>query len=257
MLAVRSLKALMNSMMLIPCWPSAGPTGGAAVACAAGACTFRTARTFFAMRSPFEVRSGGEPLPRAWAAPQRRHRYRSLELLDLEEVELHRRLAAEDADEHLDLVPLGVDLVHGADELGERAVLDADALALGVLDLELRRLDPHLLEDLLDLGLLERQRPVARADEARDARRVAHDVPALVAHDHLDQHVAGEDLAVHRLALAVLDLDLLLHRDEDLEDLVLHAHRLDAVLEIRLHLVLVAGVGVDDVPLLLRALRDV
>jgi hypothetical protein len=39
----------MNSMMLIPCWPSAGPTGGAAVALPAAACTFRIARTFFAM----------------------------------------------------------------------------------------------------------------------------------------------------------------------------------------------------------------
>src|SRR5919106_4461598 len=91
-----------------------------------------------------------------------------LELLDLQEVELDGRLAAEDADEHLDLVPLRVDLVDGTDELGERAVLDAHALALLVLDLELGRLDPHLLEDLLDLGLVERERPVAGSDEAGD-----------------------------------------------------------------------------------------
>ena len=97
---------------------------------------------------------------------------------------------------------------------------------------------------------------VARADEARHARRVADDVPGLVAHRHLDQHVAGEDLAVHGLALAVLDLDLLLDRDEDLEDLVLHAHRLDAVLEVGLDLVLVARVGVDHVPLLRGALGE-
>src|ERR687896_1107668 len=103
----------MNSMMLMPCWPSAGPTGGAAVACAAGAWTFTIARTFLAI---------------------------GLQLLDLQEVELHRRLAAEDADEDLGLVLLGVDLVDGPDELGERTVLDAHALALGELDLELRRL---------------------------------------------------------------------------------------------------------------------
>src|SRR5919108_3487259 len=99
-----------------------------------------------------------------------------LELLDLQEVELDGRLAAEDGHEHLDLVALRVDLVDGTDELRERAVLDAHALALRVLDLELRRLDPHLLEDLLDLGLVERRRAVAHADEARDARRVADDV---------------------------------------------------------------------------------
>src|SRR4029077_18990814 len=41
-----------------------------------------------------------------------------------------------------------------------------------------------------------------------------------------------------------------LHRHQDLEDLVLHAHRLDAVLEVGLHLVLIPGVGMDHVPLL-------
>src|SRR6188472_3456235 len=248
----------MNSMMLMPCWPRAGPTGGAAVAAPAGAWTFSIARIFFAIRSPRGPIGADTPLP--LCVGRRPGSIRSgppsvfLELLDLEEVELHGRLAAEDADEHLDLVPLGVHLVDGADEFGERAVLDAHAVALRVLDLELRRLDPHLLEDLLDLGLVEWRRPVAHADEPRDARGVPHDVPRLVAHRHLDQHIAREHLAVHRLALAIADLDLLLHRHEDLEDLVFHAHRLDAVLEVRLHLVLVARVGVDHVPLLRGAL---
>src|SRR5688572_28818424 len=246
----------MNSMMLMPCWPSAGPTGGAAVAAPAGAWTFSIARIFFAIGSPSEVQT--RPL-RSLPLPGRRlltpRTGSVLQLLDLQEVELHRGLAAEDADQHLDLVLLRVDLVDRADELGERTVLDANALTLLVLDLELRRLDPHLLEDLLDLCLVEGQRSVPGADEARHARGVPHHVPALVAHRHLHQHVAGKDLAIHGLALAVADLDLLLHRDEDLEDLVLHAHRLDAVLEIGLYLVLVARVRVDDVPLLLRALR--
>ena len=50
------------------------------------------------------------------------------------------------------------------------------------------------------------------------------------------------------MALALADLDLVLHRDEDLEDPILHAHRLDAMLEVGLDLVLVAGVRVDHVP---------
>ena len=33
---VRELNALQNSMMLTPCWPSAGPTGGAGFAAPAG-----------------------------------------------------------------------------------------------------------------------------------------------------------------------------------------------------------------------------
>ena len=46
----------------------------------------------------------------------------SLQLLDLEEVELDRRLPAEDAHEDLHLVALRVDLVHGPDEFRERPV---------------------------------------------------------------------------------------------------------------------------------------
>src|SRR5215208_3765278 len=103
--------------MLMPCGPSAVPTGGAGVALPAGSCSVSTIRIFLATgsRSPF------------------------LELLDLEEVELDRRLAAEDAHQDLDLVALGVDLVDRADELGERSVGDADALALREGNPELRR----------------------------------------------------------------------------------------------------------------------
>src|SRR5436853_4915020 len=46
---VCALNALQNSMMLIPCWPSAGPTGGAGLACPAFACSLMVVRTFLAM----------------------------------------------------------------------------------------------------------------------------------------------------------------------------------------------------------------
>ena len=35
---VRALKVLQNSMMLTPRWPSAGPIGGAGLACPAATC---------------------------------------------------------------------------------------------------------------------------------------------------------------------------------------------------------------------------
>ena len=86
--------------------------------------------------------------------------------------------------------------------------------------------------------------------------RVAHDEPraagldvVFLQLDHLREDVAGEDLARDRAALAVANLNLVLGRNHDLEDEVLCVHRLDAVLEVRLHLVLVAGVRVDNVPL--------
>src|SRR6266498_3721524 len=102
----------MNWPMLMPCGPSAVPTGGAAVALPAWIWTLTTALIFFAM-SLFH------------------------QLLDLQEVQLDRRLAAEDGHQDLDLVALGVDLVDDAVQVGERTVGDADRLALGERDLVL------------------------------------------------------------------------------------------------------------------------
>src|SRR5262245_61850364 len=51
MLAVRSLYSLTKPMMLMPCAPSAGPTGCAGVALPAGICRLTTALTRFAIRS--------------------------------------------------------------------------------------------------------------------------------------------------------------------------------------------------------------
>src|SRR5262245_63185728 len=48
-LLVWALKPLQNSMMLTPCWPRAGPTGGAGLALPAGICSLTIAWTFFAM----------------------------------------------------------------------------------------------------------------------------------------------------------------------------------------------------------------
>src|SRR5438552_2388309 len=73
-------------------------------------------------------------------------------------------------------------------------------------------------------------------------------VPGVVVVDHLDQEVAGEDLALNHLALAGLDLHDVFHGDHDVEDLVLHLHGTDPGVEVGLHLVLVARVGVHDVP---------
>ena len=50
--AVRSLYSLMNCPMLMPCGPSAVPTGGAAVAFPALICTFTTALIFLAIPLP-------------------------------------------------------------------------------------------------------------------------------------------------------------------------------------------------------------
>src|SRR3990170_7988813 len=172
-LPVFSLYSLQKPMMLTPCWPNAGPTGGAGLALPASIWSLMIARTFFAMLEP----------------------------LHLEEVQLHRRLPAEEGDQHLHLALLQVQVVDDADEVLERAVDDAHALADAEADFDARLLDAHLAQDALHLFPLQRHRPVARADEAGDARRVPHHEPGavrvrviLLELHHLHQDVAGEDL---------------------------------------------------------------
>src|SRR5712691_5530742 len=119
-------------MMLMPCCPSAGPTGGAGVALPALHCSFTIAWIGLAI--------GNAPL----------------DGLNLKKVQLDRRGAAEDAHHHLDLAALIVDLIDDPREGAERTVHDAhvgadperharNGLGLGGL---------HLPEDAPDLVFL-------------------------------------------------------------------------------------------------------
>src|SRR3954447_25454306 len=225
--SVCALYCLQNSMMFTPCWPSAGPTGGAGVAAPALICSLMTAESFFL---------GGMGI--------------LLDLRDLVVRQLDRGLPAEDGDQHPELLVVGVDLADGGRQRRERAVHDGDGLA--DLEVDLARDDDLLLfdrgEDLEDLFLGQRAGAVGLPDEAGDARGVAYGAPRLVGEVHPDQQVAGEHLLLDGLPLAALDLGDLLGGHLDLEDVVLHVERGDPGLEVGLHLVLVAGVGVHDVP---------
>src|SRR2546426_47879 len=57
---VAALNSLQNPMMLTPCWPSAGPTGGDGFAFPAGSCSFTIPVTFFAIASLSRGSSGLE-----------------------------------------------------------------------------------------------------------------------------------------------------------------------------------------------------
>src|SRR2546422_4362412 len=54
---VFALNALQKSMMLTPCWPSAGPTGGAGLAWPAGICSLMILMTFLAIGYLLVVRA--------------------------------------------------------------------------------------------------------------------------------------------------------------------------------------------------------
>src|SRR5215211_423983 len=112
---VCALNALQNSMMLTPCWPSAGPTGGAGFACPPGIWSLMSVRTFLAIS-----------------------RFRLVDLLDLVEAELDRHLALEDVHEHLELLLVRVDVDDLAVEVGQRAGGHLHRLAERELDLGAR-----------------------------------------------------------------------------------------------------------------------
>src|SRR6185503_12103082 len=203
---VFALKFLQKSMMFTPCGPSAVPTGGAGVALPAWIWSFTIACTFFAMISSGPPKGGP-----------------TSNLLDLQEIQFHRRRAAEDRHHHLERVLVEIDLVNHAVEARKRSFVDADVIALleGVLRLRLlgRRFD--LLENVIDFFFAQRRRLGARADKAGHLRRVLHDVPRMVGHVHLDQDVAGEKpLRAHDL-LAAAHLGDLFGRNQDVANLFL------------------------------------
>src|SRR5438477_7218975 len=134
--AVWALNALQNSMMFTPCWPSAGPTGGAGLAWPPGIWSLMSVRTFFAIWFPL------------------------VELLHVVETNLDRHLPLEDVHHHLELLAVGVHVGDLAVEVRERAGGDLHRFAQLELDLRPRRGGPAGagVEDPVDLGLRERHR---------------------------------------------------------------------------------------------------
>src|SRR5947208_9621989 len=112
-------------MMLTPCWPSAGPTGGAGLAAPAWICSLMIAASFFL--------GGMTSLLLGWV--------RKSDLRDLAERQLDGCLAAEDRHEDVQLLVDRVDLADRRRQRGERAVHDGDRLA----DLIIDDLDARLL----------------------------------------------------------------------------------------------------------------
>src|SRR4051812_20408106 len=129
--SVWALYALQNSMMFTPCWPSAGPIGGAGVAWPALICSLMRAETLFFF--------GGMSCSFCFLADG------ASDLGDVAERELDRRLPAEDRDQHLELLGVGVDLGDRRRQGLERALHHGDGLAdLEVDDLHLRLGRPRL-----------------------------------------------------------------------------------------------------------------
>src|SRR5579872_7146509 len=180
----------------------------------------------------------------------RRAGRRDSHLLDLPELQIHRRRAAENRDGDFDARARLVDFLDHAAERGERPVGDPHLLADVEADRGFRPLDAFgdLALDSLGLDVGDRHRLLVGAEKAGDFRRVLDQVVDVVGQIAFDQHVAGKELSLRTDLAAAPDLDDLLGRHHDLFELLGEAalRRLlfqrfgDLLFEIR--------ISVDDVP---------
>src|SRR3954469_24533480 len=99
---VAALNSLQKPMMLTPCWPSAGPTGGDGFALPAGSCSLTNPVIFFAMLPPMlrAPRCARRRQSRLLRLRRSERPHASLRLLHLHEVQLDRRRAPEDRHEY-------------------------------------------------------------------------------------------------------------------------------------------------------------
>jgi hypothetical protein len=151
----------------------------------------------------------------------------------------------------IDVVDLTVEAVEGAG-------LDLDDVALAQADADLRTLLAvrHARENGRDLGLRERHRLAARAEEIAEARRLAQRDARLarlvglgVRDVGLHHQVARVELAADDFLLAALEIRDALEGHQDLRHDALQVRALDARLELAADRILAARLAADEVPL--------
>src|SRR5271157_4704452 len=147
-----------------------------------------------------------------------------LYFLDLEEIQDYWCLATEKRNKHRHLIAVHIEIADSADEFGKWPINNSHALAFSEADFGLwfLRLLGYLLQDRFDLMFLKRHGTRTRTNETGDTRCITHNIPGFIAHNHLHQHIAREDLTLYSTPLALLDLHLFFHWHNNPEDFVTH-----------------------------------
>src|SRR5699024_1425141 len=147
-------------------------------------------------------------------------------------------------DNDANLVLVHVEHVHHADKAGEGAVVDFHIVAHVVVDHDLVLFHAQLGNLLLGEG----GGFGTGAHEAGGAADVLDDVPGLVGHDHLHQHIAGEHLAVIGFRTLVGDFGDGFHGNGDNVNEIFEMPRFHRFFNGGLDGILVAGVCVNHIP---------
>src|SRR5665213_2750680 len=157
-----------------------------------------------------------------------------LRLFDLGEIQLHRSGPSQDLHRHLQAVLLVVHALDDAVEVIERPLDNAHHFAGLEEYLRPRLVDTFLdaTQDLHRLLIRDGRGLVGCAtDKPQDLGDITHQVPRLLVHLHLHQHVAGVELAFALALLAVAHFHHLFGGHQDLAEPRLEPVTLAAVLQ--------------------------
>ena len=104
--------------------------------------------------------------------------------------------------------------------------------------------------DLVHFFLAERRWFIPHAHEASDSGGVAHDIPRVFIHNHVNQDVTRKHPALDGTALAVFQFDFFFSRNNHLVDAVAAhiMHRSRAMLKVFFNLVFIARIAMNDIP---------
>ena len=180
-------------------------------------------------------------------------------LFHLVEFQIHRSVAAEDADGDPQLALFVIDFFHHADLAVERTIVDLDGIPhfegdlRGDIVFPLAHLQQHRFHFLWAHG----GGLVLRARKINDPLGVLDEIPSLVHHRairteqiHVHQEVTGEILPLRLGLLAVLEFGHTLLRHENFEDDITHLLSLHTTSQILTDLVFLAREDMNDIPLI-------
>src|SRR3989338_176188 len=218
---VASLNLLTKSPILTPCWPSAGPIGGAGLALPAGICNFTTVFIFFAI---------------------------ILYFFHLQIIYFYGSFSAKHCYQNFNLAFLFIYGVYRSLKIFKRPVIYSYHIAHLHVHLVFRLGHAHSLKKRIHLFFVQRNRSRSRAHESSNSRSVPYDIPGIVSDDHIHQNITRVYSFLNRFSFPADYFYLFLRGNDGAENLVFHAQRFNSLLQISDHGILIAGVSVDGVP---------
>jgi hypothetical protein len=172
-------------------------------------------------------------------------------VLDLEIVQLKRRLATEDGNHHADFHLVGVHLFNNTIEVVERAIDHLDGIAILEWDLRLLTSIPHFVHLTKDAVYLIRSqwcRLVTGRQESYDGWYTRQNVQQLLVEDGIHKDIAWKEVLFARSLLSRTHLEYGFRWNHDLWHLFKHAETIQLLFEVLLYFFLMAGEGAKNVP---------